>query len=81
MEIKALLTAGNFLEIGNNTEYDCFTPGEAGQTVDVQASSGRPKNGRSTISEAQYALLDNEPLNSEIKYILLIRVMYNCSEF
>lgn len=70
MKIETSLTVGNFLEIGNNTEYDCFTPGEAGQTVDMQALTGRPTNGRSTISEAQYALLDNEPLNSEIKYII-----------
>lgn len=71
-KIKKLLTAGNFLEIGNITEYVCFWPGVAGQTVDSQASIGIPKNGKSTISEAQYALLDKLPLNSEIKYILLI---------
>lgn len=72
-KIYKLFTAGNFLEIGNITEYVCFWPGVVGQTVDAQASSGIPKNGKSTISEAQYALLDNEsPLNSGIKYILLI---------
>jgi len=63
-KIEISLTAGNFLEIGNTTVYVCFWPGEAGQTVDMQASCDIPKNGKSTISEAQYALLDNEPLKS-----------------
>src|SRR5436190_1495231 len=34
-----------------------------------------PKNGKSTISEAQYALLDKLPLNSELKYHILITII------